>query len=129
PGDVSEMVVGTKGIVRTSDKGYYQFIAPDGTRRELYNVDSEKQNDRNPYVQEHIDLIQSIKAGTPINELQNVAESTLTAILGRMACYTGEMVTWDRALNSKIDTMPRNLTLDMALPVDSTPVPGVTKMA
>ena len=42
-----------------------------------------------PYVQEHIDLIASIRAGKPLNELKTVAESTLTAIMGRMSAYTG----------------------------------------
>ena len=41
-------------------------------------------------MQEHTDLIESIRSGKPINELKNVAESTLTAIMGRMSAYTGK---------------------------------------
>ena len=47
-----------------------------------------------PYVQEHRDLIASIRDKKPINEAQNVAESTLTAILGRISAYTGQLVRW-----------------------------------
>ena len=61
----------------------------------------------NPYVQEHIDLLESITTGKPINELKQVAESTLTAIMGRMSAYTGKAVTWEQALNSKLDTFPK----------------------
>ncbi|MBC8094317.1 MAG: Gfo/Idh/MocA family oxidoreductase [Akkermansiaceae bacterium] len=45
-------------------------------------------------VQEHVDLLESIVSGKPLNEARNVAESTLTAIMGRIACYTGQMVRW-----------------------------------
>ena len=127
PGDVSETIIGTKGIVRTADKSHYTFTTPDGTVKELYNVDAEKKNDKNPYVQEHIDLIQSIKNGKPINELQSVAESTMTAILGRMSTYTGEPLSWKKALESKLETMPKDLTLNTTLPAVPASVPGVTK--
>lgn len=133
PGDVSEMVIGTKGIVRTDDKQYYQFVSPDGKVKDLYNAENEsgkdgRKKDRSPYELEHVDLIQSIKAGKPINELQGVAESTLSALLGRNACYTGESLTWDRVLNSKTELVPANLSLTMNLPVPPTPVPGVSRM-
>ena len=50
---------------------------------------------RNPYQQEHEDLIASIRAGKPINEAQAVAESTMTGILGREAVYSGKAIDWD----------------------------------
>jgi predicted dehydrogenase len=45
-------------------------------------------------VQEHVDLIESIVKGQPINEARNVAESTMTAMMGRIAAYSGQMVRW-----------------------------------
>ena len=48
----------------------------------------------NPYVQEHIDLLWSIMKGQPINEAGNVATSTMMAIMGRIASYTGKKVEW-----------------------------------
>ncbi|HYF00525.1 MAG TPA: Gfo/Idh/MocA family oxidoreductase, partial [Planctomycetota bacterium] len=51
-----------------------------------------------PQVQEHRDLIESIRKGEPINEARRIAETTLTSILGREAAYTGKVVKWDELL-------------------------------
>ena len=59
-----------------------------------------KGGDPNPYSQEHQDLIASIRAGQPINEARNVAESTMTAIIGREAAYSGKAIDWDAAMKS-----------------------------
>jgi hypothetical protein len=80
--------------------------------------------DNKPYVQEHTDLIESIRKGEPLNELKNVAESTLTAILGRMTTYSGQTVTWDEALKSQDKTFPDKLSLKISLPVSPVPVVG-----
>jgi len=82
----------------------------------------------NPYVQEHTDLIESIRAGKPLNEAKQVAESTLTAIMGRMSAYTGKAVTWDKALNSKEDLFPSRLGWDVALETPAVAVPGKTPL-
>lgn len=61
----------------------------------------------NPYEQEHADLIRSIRDGKPLNEGRQVAEATLTAIMGRMSAYSGQAVSWDFAMNeSKLDLTP-----------------------
>ena len=78
-------------------------------------------------MQEHTDLIESIRSGKPINELKNVAESTLTAIMGRMSAYTGKAVTWDQALESKEYLMPSKLEW-ASLPFPPVAVPGKTKL-
>ena len=61
------------------------------------------------YVQEHTDLIASIRAGRPLNELRQVAESTLTAVMGRMSAYTGRSITWEEALAADESLMPERL--------------------
>ena len=81
----------------------------------------------NPYVQEHIDMVASIRAGKPLNELVQVAESTLTAIMGRMSAYTGKAVTWEQAMESKLDTMPKELIFG-PLPTPPVAMPGVTEL-
>ena len=109
--DVSETVFGSKGTSRVNS----------------YSINKKKVfsgNETNPYVQEHIDLIQSIKAGKPLNELQAVTESTMTAILGRMAAYSGGVVTWDQGVNSKFSTMPTDLSESAKILVSPSPVPG-----
>jgi predicted dehydrogenase len=116
---VSEAVVGTKGFCQVNN---YSIKGASDWR---YKSD---RKDPDPYVQEHTDLIESIRSGKPINELKNVAESTLTAVLGRMTCYTGKAVTWDQALNSRENTMPEKLSWDMKLPVPPVAVPGQTKL-
>ncbi|MBZ5565601.1 MAG: Gfo/Idh/MocA family oxidoreductase [Acidobacteriia bacterium] len=84
--------------------------------------------DNKPYVQEHADLIAAIRAGKPYNELETVAESTLTAIMGRMAAYTGKAVNWDQALNSQESLMPAKLDWQEPLPVATIAVPGETPL-
>jgi len=83
-----------------------------------------------PYVQEHIDLIKAIRDNKPLNELEQVANSTFTAILGRMSTYSGKTLKWDEVLHGNKwyeDTMPKHLTMDMDLPVDPVPVVGQWK--
>ncbi len=81
------------------------------------------------YKQEHKDLIDSIRSGKPIVELRQTAESSLTAVMGRLAAYTGQEVTWDFVTSkSTLDTMPKNLAIDDSRPEPSFAVPGVTKL-
>src|SRR5262249_23505014 len=124
-GNISEGLVGTKGTCHTNDgrnENNYQINGKPAVSREV------GRDYTNPYVQEHTDLIASIRSGNPINELKNVTESTLTAILGRMAAYTGKAISWEQALNSKQSLMPESLTAS-SLTVPPLPVPGKTQFA
>jgi len=116
---VSEAVVGTKG---TCQVDAYQING----KRVLTRAQDLGSTD--PYVQEHTDLIESIRKGEPLNELQQVAYSTLSAIMGRMSAYTGKAVSWEVALNSAEDTFPERLSWDMKLPEPPVALPGVTKL-
>ena len=79
----------------------------------------------NPYVQEHADLVASIVAGQPLNEGKRVAESTLTAIMGREAAYTGQVITWDELLNCDLELMPPTVAFG-PMPVPPVAMPGTT---
>jgi len=57
-----------------------------------------------------------------------MAQSTLMGIMGRMSAYTGKEVTWQQALDSKLDTMPKNLAWDMKLAVSPPAVAGRTPL-
>jgi hypothetical protein len=81
----------------------------------------------NPYRQEHVDFIGGIMSGKPLNEGKRIAESTLTAIMGRMATYTGKEVTWEQAMNSKLDLSPPSYVLG-PLPVTPIAIPGKTPL-
>jgi len=112
---VSEALHGTKGFCQVNK---YTITGENAWRM--------TSKDNLPYVQEHTDLIAAIRAGKPYNELKTVAESTLTAILGRMAAYTGQAVTWEQALNSAEDLMPSKLEWG-ELAVAPVAMPGQTK--
>lgn len=115
--EIGEYLVGTKGqCVPHAHTVNGKYVAPKVKRGFT------------PYVQEHTDLIESIRAEKPLNELKQVAESTLTAIMGRMSAYTGKEVSWEQALNSKDDTMPKDLTLDMSKPEAPLAIPGKTPL-
>ena len=77
-------------------------------------------------MQEHTDLIASIRKGKPINELKTVAESTLTAIMGRKSAYTGKVVTLDEIVNAHDDPGAGDPRLSAQLPTPPVPMPGAT---
>jgi len=123
---VSEHCVGTKGnadvsghLIRATGSDAWRYR---GTK----NVD--------PYQQEHDDLFAAIRGNKEYNEAFNGAKSTMTAILGRMATYSGAEISWDDALNSQIDLFPEKLAWDAmpkSLPDENgfykIAVPGQTK--
>ncbi len=83
--------------------------------------------DPNPYVQEHVNLHASIRAGAGRNEARAVAESTMTAILGRLSAYTGRTLEWDAALAADLDLSPPAYAMG-DLPVRPVAVPGRTRL-
>ncbi len=81
-----------------------------------------------PSIQEHKDLIASIRAGKPLNEGRRIAESTMVAVLGRMSAYTGREVSWKWAMEaSKLDLMPKTFAFGPH-PVPPVAVPGKTEL-
>src|SRR5688572_15819262 len=104
--NVSEHAVGTKGSCNVSDF----TIRGDNAWRW-------REQGKNPYQQEHDDLFAAIRNDTPFNEAEYGAKSTMTAILGRMATYSGKVLEWDAALNSQIDLMPKQFAWDAETPV------------
>ena len=79
------------------------------------------------YQTEHDELFASIRSGKPINNGEYMAKSTLLAIMGRMAAYTGQEITWEMALNSKEDLTPPRYDWNVKLPDPPIALPGVTK--
>ena len=81
------------------------------------------------YRQEHKDLVDSIVAGQPIVELQQTADSSLTAAMGRMSAYSGKEMTWDFMTNtSELDTFKHDLTIDQAMESPGYAMPGEWKV-
>jgi predicted dehydrogenase len=74
-------------------------------------------------------ILDSIRAGSPIVELAEMADSSLAAVLGRLAAYSGRRVTWDFVANeSQLDLFPKDLAWDSPRPPSSFAVPGRTKL-
>jgi predicted dehydrogenase len=85
-------------------------------------------NQLNPAVVEYTEMIDSIRNGTAINEGQQIAESTMTAIIGRMSAYTGRALNWDWAMNaSKLDLSPATMEFG-DLPEMPVAIPGMTEL-
>ncbi|HVJ82916.1 MAG TPA: Gfo/Idh/MocA family oxidoreductase [Planctomycetia bacterium] len=82
----------------------------------------------NPYLVEHQDFFATIRSGNPMNAAEAAAKSTMMAIMGRMATYTGQEITWDMAMNSKEDLAPPKYELG-SLPTPPVALPGKTKFA
>jgi predicted dehydrogenase len=82
----------------------------------------------NMYQQEHNELFAAIRSGTPINNGEYMCKSTMMAIMGRMACYTGKTVTWEQAFNSRENLAPAQYRWDAAIPVPTVARPGVTEL-
>jgi len=120
--DNTATIFGAKGRARELGFSGMPFIKGaedwhyDGPRPDMYQV-------------EHDEMFASIRAGKPINNGVRLAHSSLTAIMGRMAAYTGKEVTWEMAMNSQEALVPASLTWDMTLPVAPMPMPGRTKFA
>ena len=111
---IQDLVVGTKGksncLDRSSSKGEMNVWA------------------RKAYVQEHIEMIKSIRGERPyVNQGMMVAESTLTGIMARESAYSGQEIAWDQIMNSKQDLMPKALDLKQQMDIPPRPVPGVYK--
>jgi predicted dehydrogenase len=96
---VDETIVGTKGTVHC---GAGQIKAGGKT---LYAYDMKKEN--NPYQTEHDELFAAIAKGEyKFDDTENGAKTTLTAIIGRLATYSGQVIDWDTALNSGLSIQP-----------------------
>ena len=79
------------------------------------------------YQTEHNELWASIREGNPINDAERGCNSNLMAIMGRMAAYTGQVVTWDQAMNSEENLTPDRYGIDVAPPPPTVAIPGQTK--
>ncbi|MEM7474892.1 MAG: Gfo/Idh/MocA family oxidoreductase [Planctomycetota bacterium] len=124
-GDNGNIIFGTEGICYISAmSGGSKITDYDGN--DIWKLGG---SIGDAYKQEHKDLVDSIVSGNPIVELKQTADSSLTAVMGRMAAYTGQQVTWDFVTTqSKLDLFPKKLTWDGELPDPQHAVPGKTKL-
>ncbi len=116
--DMSCLVHGTKGRAQFAERrkglrirsagGEWIF---EGPQNQMYQT-------------EHDELFASIRSGKPINNGDYMARSTLLAIMGRMAAYTGQEITWEMAMNSRESLSPSRYDWDAKPPIAEVAVPG-----
>lgn len=118
--DMSANVLGAKGraqlnerkgglVIQTAEKWVYE-----GQHNDMYQT-------------EHDEMFAAIRSGKPINNGEYMTKSTLLAIMGRMAAYTGKQVTWDMAMNSKERLGPTEYDWNAKLEEPAVAMPGVTQ--
>jgi len=115
----ADFIQGTKGQAdvfgkKISGPNKWRFKAADGSAPlDMYQA-------------EHNEMFAALRAGKPINNAEKAATSTLLALMGRMAAYTGEAITWDQAMKSEEALVPSTFAWGDA-PDRPVPIPGVTK--
>lgn len=113
-GRVEEIIYGSEGVARLTSGSARISGATNWTFKGANN---------NPYVQEHVDLQDAIVNSRSLNETAQVAESTMSAIMGRMAAYSGAQVEWESALADPMSLMPPALKFG-PLPQAPVAIPG-----
>ncbi len=120
PARVADFIQGTKGRADVFGK---KISGPSKWR---YRAD-DNAPPLDMYQSEHNEMFAALRDGKPINNAEKAASSTLLALMGRMAAYTGEVITWDKAMNSQESLVPASFDWNDDLPRRPVPVPGVTK--
>jgi myo-inositol 2-dehydrogenase / D-chiro-inositol 1-dehydrogenase len=116
----ADYIMGSKGVV-TIGRGPLPRIEGqtnwtfEGTKNDMYQA-------------EHDALFASIRQGKPLNDGERMTTSTLLAIMGRMAAYTGQQVTWEQVMNSQERFVPEKIEWSGSLEVPPMPRPGQTKL-
>jgi predicted dehydrogenase len=115
--DMSAHVRGTRGRADLTENAQGQSIGDwrhTGPENDIYQT-------------EHDRLFAAIRDNKPINNGEYMAKSTLMAIMGRMAAYTGKVITWEMAMNSMEDLSPPKYDWSVKLKDVPVATPGVTK--
>ena len=116
--NVNDYILGTDGVC--------DVMKHTITGKNSWKATKDKNDDM--YQNEHDELFASIRSGKPINNGDYMTKSTLMAIMGRMATYTGQVITWEMAMRSKEDLTPAKYEFG-PLATAPVPMPGVTKFS
>ncbi len=124
--NVTEQIRGSKGYSLTASNDLHHIYDLEGNLLYEYASPLDAQGEpleNDPYVQEHIDLVNAIRTGTQIVEAEETAKSVLTAIMGRQSAYTGKLVTWEEMMGSGLTLGPKGelklgpVDMDKTIPV------------
>jgi predicted dehydrogenase len=120
--DNSDYIMGSDGAAHIVKAFSGPFLIKGKTN---WRFRTEKQTDM--YQNEHNEFFASIRSGKPINDGVWMSHSTLLGIMGRMAAYTGQEVTWEQAMNSEESLVPEKVTWETPAPTLHVAMPGQTK--
>jgi predicted dehydrogenase len=125
--DNTEHVYGTKGTAHILLFNGVPYIT-DLQNKKVWKYDGEK-NNPNMYVVEQKEFLQSLRTGKPRMDGEWLANSSMMGVMGRMAAYTGQEITWEEAKNSKEKLVPdeKDIVWDKAPPVPPLAIPGKTR--
>ena len=118
-----DYVMGTDGTLFLG-RGKPRIETPDGKIKWQWEGE-----EYDMYQREHDVLFKSIRDGKPKNDDLNLASSTLLAIMGRDAAYSGQELTWDQALNSTVNLLPPSLQMNASFEAPGLAIPGRTKVS
>ena len=124
-GETKDSILGTKGTGLLGGRPESRITGEQTWHYE--GPESEGQLFGKMYELEHAEFLQSIRRGEPINAGEHMCNTTLMAIMGRMAAYTGQEITWEQALGSQEKLSPDNLDWNMKLPIAPMAMPGKTR--
>ncbi len=132
----SDYIIGANGTAQISGfKPLHVLDTADGKRWHYEKngaADGVSPGEKNlMYVQEHKELIESIRVGKPVNMGEQLAHSSRLAIMGRMSAYTGRTIEWDDVVNSNETWAPvdmNTLQMDTKVPPQEVPMPGRYKL-
>jgi myo-inositol 2-dehydrogenase/D-chiro-inositol 1-dehydrogenase len=131
---VSDHFVGTKGVCDITSNfspkngGPSYVIREHGDKGPGWRLTDVPKDYPSAYQVEHDELFASIRDGKPINAGLRVPNSAMMAVMGRMAGYSGDVITWEEAITSTEDGFPKNLDLSAAMPTPPVAVPGKTEL-
>jgi predicted dehydrogenase len=117
PTQVKDYILGAKGVADVFGNRI------DGAQKWRYRGEN-----NNMYQTEHDEMYAALRAGKPLNNAERAGLTTLLALMGRMAAYTGEVVTWEQMMNSETRLVPDQFAWGDA-PDRPVPIPGTTKFA
>lgn len=124
--NISEFIQGTKGSWSTANN---ETVIRDNAGNEIWKFDKKAEKEQykqdNPYVLEHVNLINCIRNKKPIEQASETAIANMAAVMGRESAYTGRETTWEAMTSSPLDYMPKDLNLGkMDMSGFVVPVPG-----
>jgi len=124
--ETKDYITGSKGIGLLGSRRGAEFTGDTAWHYE--GPETESQMFGSMYRNEHVAFLRSIRDGKPINDGDHMCNTTLVAIMGRMAAYTGQEITWEQAMNSQERLVPEHLDWNMKLALPPLATPGITKL-